>query len=159
MKPPQHYLIKRPRRLPVGRVADLGQRHQLMHGHVPRNHLLQRRRSELCERSFAHVCETGGMRRTWLRGLIDVTKRYLIATAAHNLGRMLRTLFGVGKPRTLQGSGEVADGGDGAAADGLSRVLLPLWRVLSGQSEWSRWLAPWIAVPRVMTRRATALAG
>jgi transposase len=45
------------------------------------------------------------MRRTWLCGLIDVTKRYLIATAAHNLGRVLRTLFGVGKPRTLQGSG------------------------------------------------------
>jgi hypothetical protein len=41
----------------------------------------------------------GGMRRTWLKGLGDVMKRYLIATAAHNLGRMLRPLFGVGKPR------------------------------------------------------------
>ena len=43
------------------------------------------------------------MRRSWLRGLIDVTKRYLIAAAAHNLGRILRRLFGVGKPKTLQG--------------------------------------------------------
>jgi len=67
---------------------------------------LQRRRSELCERSFAHVCETGGMRRTWLTGIIDVTKRYLIATAAHNLGRVLWKLLGVGKPRGMQGCGE-----------------------------------------------------
>jgi Transposase DDE domain. len=29
---------------------------------------LQRQRSEQTERSFAHVCETGGARRTWLRG-------------------------------------------------------------------------------------------
>jgi transposase len=64
---------------------------------------LQRLRSERCERTFAHICETGGMRRTWLRGLEDVTKRYRIAAAAHNLGRILRKLFGVGKPRALQG--------------------------------------------------------
>ncbi len=30
---------------------------------------LARWRSERCERTFAHVCETGGGRRTWLRGL------------------------------------------------------------------------------------------
>jgi transposase len=64
---------------------------------------LQRLRSERCERTFAHVCETGGMRRTWLKGFVDVTKRYLIATAAHNLGRLLWKLTGVGKPRSLQG--------------------------------------------------------
>src|SRR5277367_5214282 len=64
---------------------------------------LGRLRSERVERSFAHVCDTGGMRRSWLRGLVDVTKRYVIAAAAHNLGRILRRLFGVGKPKTLQG--------------------------------------------------------
>jgi len=64
---------------------------------------LQRARSELCERSFAHVCETGGMRRTWLKGVVETTKRYLMAAAAHNLGRVLLKLFGVGKPRGLQG--------------------------------------------------------
>jgi transposase len=64
---------------------------------------LQRCRSELCERSFAHICDSGGGRRTWLRGLINVTKRYLIAVAAHNLGRILRKLIGVGKPKNLQG--------------------------------------------------------
>jgi transposase len=64
---------------------------------------LQRRRSEVVERTFAHVCETGGARRSYLRGLVNVTKRYLIAVAAHNLGRILRRLTGVGKPKALQG--------------------------------------------------------
>ena len=68
----------------------------------------QRRRSELCERTFAHVCDSGGMRRSWLKGVAKVAKRYLIAVAAHNLGRILRKLFGVGKPRALQGEGGLA---------------------------------------------------
>lgn len=68
----------------------------------PKSKQLQRQRSELCERTFAHVCDTGGMRRTWLRGLIDVSKRYLIAVAGHNLGQIMRRLFGLGKPRQLQ---------------------------------------------------------
>jgi len=63
---------------------------------------LGRLRSERVERSFAHVCDSGGTRRSWLRGLVDVTKRYLIAAAAHNLGRILRRLCGVGKPKALQ---------------------------------------------------------
>ena len=65
---------------------------------------LQHRRSEMCERTFAHVCDTGGMRRSWLRGLREVAKRYLIAAAAHNLGRIMRILCGIGKPRALQGA-------------------------------------------------------
>jgi transposase len=69
---------------------------------------LQRKRSEFCERTFAHVCDSGGMRRSWLRGLADVTKRYVIAAAAHNLGRILRALFGIDKPRALQGAGGLA---------------------------------------------------
>jgi transposase len=64
---------------------------------------LQRRRSEVVERSFAHVCDSGGARRSWLRGLANVTKRYLIAAAAHNLGRILWKLLGIGKPKALQG--------------------------------------------------------
>jgi transposase len=69
---------------------------------------LQRRRSEVCERTFAHLCDSGGTRRSWLRGLTNVTKRYLIAAAAHNLGRILWKLLGVGKPKTLQGQGGLA---------------------------------------------------
>ena len=63
---------------------------------------LQRQRSEKVERSFAHVCETGGARRTWLRGIEKLSKRYLIAAVAHNLGRLMRALFGMGTPRGLQ---------------------------------------------------------
>src|ERR1700674_4380733 len=69
---------------------------------------LQRARSEFCERTFAHICDSGGGRRTWLRSLLNVKKRYLIAAAAHNLGRILRSLFGIGKPRALQGKGGTA---------------------------------------------------
>jgi len=69
---------------------------------------LQRRRSEVCERTFAHICDSGGMRRTWLYQLTNVRKRYLIAVAAHNLGRLLRKLFGFGKPKALQGKGGFA---------------------------------------------------
>jgi transposase len=69
---------------------------------------MQRRRSELCERSFAHICDSGGMRRTWLRKVVNVTKRYLIAAAGHNLGRLMRKLFKIGKPRVLQGEGGLA---------------------------------------------------
>jgi len=67
-----------------------------------RSKALQRLRSEYVERTFAHVCETGGARRSWLRGLVKVSKRYLMQVAAHNLGIMMRKLFGIGTPRSLQ---------------------------------------------------------
>mgnify|MGYP001365214938 CR=1 FL=1 len=63
---------------------------------------MQRLRSERLERSFAHVCETGGARRTWLVGIENVRKRYLISAAAHNLGVLMRSLFKMGTPRGLQ---------------------------------------------------------
>ena len=69
---------------------------------------LQRRRSEVVERTFAHICDTGGARRSWLRGLVNVSKRYLIAAAAHNLGRLMRLLSGIGKPKSLQGDSGLA---------------------------------------------------
>jgi hypothetical protein len=70
-----------------------------------RGRRLQRLRSERVERSFAHVCETGGGRRSWLRGVAEVSKRYLMQVAAHNLGIVMRWLFGMGTPRSLQGGG------------------------------------------------------
>lgn len=42
---------------------------------------LQKQRSEKVERSFAHICETGGARRTWLRGIEKINKRYQIVAA------------------------------------------------------------------------------
>jgi transposase len=62
---------------------------------------LLRRRGELLERSFAHVCETGGHRRVRLRGRENVRKRYLVQVAAMNLGLVLRTMLGRGTPKGL----------------------------------------------------------
>ena len=64
---------------------------------------LQRRRSERLERPNAHLYETGGMRRTHLRGHTNILKRLLVHVGGFNLGLFMRTLFGVGTPRSLQG--------------------------------------------------------
>src|SRR5215212_11932257 len=58
-----------------------------------------RQRAELVERSFAHILDRGGMRRTWLRGRENVHKRSLIHVAGHNLGLLMRLLIGAGTPK------------------------------------------------------------
>lgn len=65
----------------------------------PRSKALHRRRGELVERSFEHVLDDGGMRRTWLKGREKVAKRYLIHVAGFNLGLIMRKLTGFGTPR------------------------------------------------------------
>ena len=60
-----------------------------------------RLRAEWVERSFAHVLDRGGMRRTWLRGRANIHKRYLIHVAGYNLGLIMRLLTGAGTPREL----------------------------------------------------------
>ena len=65
---------------------------------------LHRMRGELIERPFAHLYETGGMRRTHLRGHTNILKRLLIHAAGFNLGLVMRTSIGVGTPRGLQGA-------------------------------------------------------
>lgn len=83
------------------------------------------------ERSFAHVCETGGGRRTWLRGRKNVSKRYQIQVAAHTLGVVMRVLFGVGKPGAERGCPE----GTGANVcgsvpwEGTTRNKRTVWTV------------------------------
>jgi transposase len=64
---------------------------------------LLRLRGERLERPFAHLYETGGMRRVYLRGHTNIRKRLLIHTAGFNLGLLMRQLIGVGTPRGLQG--------------------------------------------------------
>jgi transposase len=85
----------------------------------PRGRALSRQRSEHAERSFAHTCETGGARRTWLRGLTDVAKRYWVHAGAHNLGALMRALHGIGTPRALQGALAL-----------LQALLFTLWKHL-----------------------------
>jgi transposase len=67
-----------------------------------RGKALLRKRGELLERPFAHCYETGGMRRTHLRGHPNILKRLLIHVAGFNLALVMRSLFGIGKPRHLQ---------------------------------------------------------
>ncbi len=68
-----------------------------------RGRRLQRRRGEVVERTFAHMYETGGLRRVWVRGHDNVRKRVLLQAAACNIGLLLRSQNGVGTPRSLQG--------------------------------------------------------
>jgi len=91
---------------------------------------LMRRRGELVERTFAHNYETGGMRRTHLRGHENILKRLLIHVGGFNLGLVMRKLFGIGKPRRAQ---------DGLAAaifaliSAFRIVLGGLWRRLANE--------------------------
>src|SRR5690625_6686114 len=64
-----------------------------------RGKALLRLRAELVERSFQHVLDCGGARRTTLRGRGNVIKRYLIQAACANLSLLMRTLCGIGTPK------------------------------------------------------------
>jgi transposase len=77
---------------------------------------LNRWRSERCERTFAHVCETGGGRRAWVRGQTNVSKLHTLKCAAYNLGLLLRKVWGYCKPRNAK-----------AAGTALSLLILSLW--------------------------------
>ena len=68
-----------------------------------RGRRLMRQRGERIERSFAHLYDTGGMRRTHLRGHTNILKRLLIHAGGFNLGLVMRHLIGIGPPRGLQG--------------------------------------------------------
>jgi transposase len=62
---------------------------------------LMRKRGELLERPFAHLYETGKMRRVHLRGRGNILKRLLVHSAAFNLGLVMHKLVGAGTPRGL----------------------------------------------------------
>jgi transposase len=106
---------------------------------------LQRLRSERLERSFAHVCETGGARRTWLLGIENVRKRYLISAAAHNLGLLMRSLFKMGTPRGLQ---QFRDG-----LEGIVSSLRLTW--LASARRWKLRLTLWNLPAAHQAMRAT----
>jgi hypothetical protein len=53
----------------------------------------------------SRVYDTGGLRRTHLRGHQDILKRLLIHAGAFNLGLLMRQAFGLGAPRGLQAAG------------------------------------------------------
>jgi transposase len=65
---------------------------------------LLRRRGMHIERSFAHILDSGGMRRATLRGQVNLDKRYKIAAAAYNLSQLMRHLFGIGTSKQAAAS-------------------------------------------------------
>jgi len=68
---------------------------------------LLRRRGMHIERSFAHILDCGGMRRTTLRGWENLNKRYKLAAAFYNLSQLMRKLFGIGTPKQLAALGHL----------------------------------------------------
>lgn len=93
-----------------------------------RGRALSRKRSEYAERSMAHMCETGGARRSWLRGLENVAKRYWVTAAGRNLGVIMRALYAVGKPRRLQRGWATVFAIILALLAPIQRVFRPWWR-------------------------------
>ena len=75
----------------------------------PRGKRLMRRRGEYVERTFAHVYDTGGLRRVHLRGHPNILKRLIVHAGAFNLGLLMRRVFGRGTPRGLQGRRPLSD--------------------------------------------------
>jgi hypothetical protein len=68
------------------------------------------------ERSFAHIVDAGGMRRTTLRGWENLNKRFKLAAAIYNLSQLMRQLIGFGTPKQLMAA--LARGG---------RSLFSIW--------------------------------
>jgi len=114
-----------------------------------RGRRLQRKRGELLERPFAHQLETGGMRRTHLRGRENILKRLLVHAGGFNLGLAMRQLMGRGTPRGLQGSGA------GLRAPGWS-LRAPLGSLLARLGR--RWRGGWESQPILAPRHAVSLA-
>jgi transposase len=111
---------------------------------------LQRLRSERVERTFAQVCETGGGRRVFLRGLANVHRWHLIRVAGLNLGTILRARIGCGTPRGLAALSTALP----ALHDALERRLALVLDVVATFAD-AR-LAPAVATPSASISRRAA---
>ena len=87
-----------------------------------RGQRLRAKRAELPERSFAHCYDTGGMRRTHLRGHPNILKRLLIHVAGFNLSLVLRRTLGFGTARGLQGRSVGVGDGSGVFPSALQAL-------------------------------------
>jgi len=105
---------------PDAQRAVYGNRRRLRAG---RGQQLLRRRGEYLERSFAHVYDTGGMRRTHLRGHGNILKRLLVHASAFNLGLLMRRVCGRGTPRGLQGRRQDVRGLQGRLLTRYARLV------------------------------------
>jgi transposase len=93
--------------------------------------LLKKRGMHL-ERSFAHLLDAGGARRTTLRGLENLNKRFKVAAAIYNLSQLMRKIWGVGTPKQWA-----------AGVKALGWILCRLFAV--GWSGLVKGIARWIA--------------
>lgn len=116
----------------------------------PRGLRLLRLRGERLERPFAHLYDTGGMRRVYLRGHTNIRKRLLIHTAGFNLGLLMRQLIGVGTPRGLQGRRV-------AVVTVLLALLRSLWSLIGGHARSGHEVSP--LKPRFIARSAVLCSG
>lgn len=112
---------------------------------------LMRKRGELVERSFAHCYDTGGMRRTHLKGRKNILKRLLIHVAGFNLSLILRKVLGFGTARSLQ---DMAARALRAIAESIARVLSGLWHILNDPCELRRPVRTQVAPISQLTRYA-----
>ena len=96
-----------------------------------RGKFLLRQRGEKVERAFAHLLETGGLRRVHVRDNLEILKRMILQGAAFNLGLLMRACCGVGKPRVLRGNR--------SHWQGLRRALFCLfWRNMADLTHFQR---------------------
>ena len=107
---------------------------------------LLRRRGEYLERTFAHLYDTGGMRRTHLRGHHNIVKRILVHASGFNLGLVMRRLIGVGTPRGLQGRVAALIAMLARLWQGLSAVVNIYWTPDRGGDR----STPLVSVPTVL---------
>ena len=92
---------------------------------------LLRQRGEKVERGFAHMLGSGGLRRVHLRDQEEIRKRILIQAAAFNLGLLMRTRFGFGTPRSLQGLAAAQTALAGHLCRAVSSLIRPFCRQIS----------------------------
>ena len=110
-----------------------------------RGQRLLRCRGEYVERSFAHLYDTGGLRRTHLRGHQNILKRLLVHAGAFNLGLLMRHAVGRGTPRGLQGRRSVPGALELALATLVDRVWTSgtrLWAIARPRAHVPRSLSP-----------------
>jgi len=104
---------------------------------------LLRQRGEKLERWNEHLYDRGGMRRVHLRGRTNILKRLVVHAGAANLGLLMRTVFGVGTPKTLQGGLRAAF----SVIASTKRVLQLLWSLrMSESGKFLRWFASYAPI-------------
>jgi transposase len=114
---------------------------------------LLRRRGMHIERSFAHLLDAGGARRTTLCGLINLNKRFKLAAATYNLSQLMRKLHGIGTPKQWAAGAQ-------ALFYWLGRLLLVAWPGTDGRNILSPatlklpWGKPWLLLRNPIEDRA-----